>query len=285
MLDLESEIEHLIRRAIDEDVGTGDITSMACLPDSRETTSIFVMKQSGVIAGLPLLPLIYKEINPDIEITFLAQEGSYQKVGSQVAKVTGSVRGILTGERVALNMLQHASGVATITAEFVRKVANLRCDILDTRMTLPGLRPLEKYAVAIGGGKNHRNSLDDCGLIKASHLAYISAEEGHPISVAIQKIREINPTIPIEIQIDSLHNIEEVLKHDFRAILLRNMSAEELYHAIQTIRQVNNKVYLAYTGVVSLETIRPIAETGINGISVCALTHSVQGIDIGLRLK
>lgn len=284
-MDLEKEIEHLICRAIAEDVGSGDITSRACLPESRQTTGTFILKQSGVIAGQPLLQLLFNKIDPQIEVTLLAEEGSYQKIGTPIAKVSGPVLGILAGERIALNILQHASGVATTTAAYVKKINGLKCDILDTRKTLPGLRALEKYAVAIGGGKNHRNGLDDCFLIKSSHLAFMVESDRHPISEAIEKVKAYAKGTPIEIQIDDISHIEEVMKHEVRAILLRNLSIDELNNCIASIRKTNKKVYLAFSGDVVLETVRDFAETGVNGISVGALTHSVQDLDIGMRLK
>jgi len=284
-MDLQKEIEKLIERAIAEDIGLGDITSLACLPETRQTSGVFLLKQSGVVAGLPLLPLLFQALDAKVEIDLLAQEGSFQKMGTLIAKFSGPARTILAGERIALNLLQHASGVATTTAEYVKKIANLRCDILDTRRTLPGLRALEKYAVAVGGGKNHRNGLDDCFLIKSSHLSFLAGGSKHPISQAVEKIKSYDPNVPLEIQIDSINQVEEVLKHDFRAIMLRNMNIDELAHSVALIKRSNKKVYLAFSGSVTLDTVRAIAETGLNGISVAALTHSVPGIDIGLRLK
>ncbi len=284
-MDLEKELAQLIERAIHEDVRTGDITSLALLSDMRHASGVFVLKQCGIIAALPLLPIIFRRLHPAIDIELLVPEGSFQKTGTPIATVSGPAQAIITAERVALNLLQHASGVATITAEYVKKVAHLKCDILDTRKTLPGLRPLEKYAVAVGGGKNHRHGLDDCFLIKSSHLAFLAGSGLHPIAEAIEKIKNYNPKMPIEIQIDNPKNIEEVLKHDFRAIMLRNMTLDDLSHSVALIRSVNKRVYLAFSGNVCLETVRSLAETGVNGISVTALTDSVPGIDISLRLK
>lgn len=284
-MDLEKEIDQLIERAIEEDVRAGDLTSLACLPDTRQATGIFLLKQSATIAGLPLIPRLFNKLDPTLDVTLLAEEGSTQKAGTILAKISGSARSIFAGERIALNLLQHASGVATVTAEYVRRLADLRCDILDTRKTLPGLRALEKYAVAVGGGKNHRNGLDDYFLIKSSHLAFLAGGDRHPIAQAYERIKRHNEALPIEIQIDNPLFIEEALKYDFRAIILRGMSLSELEETITTIRKGNKKVYLAFSGGVTLDTIRPIAECGINGISVAALTHSVPGIDIGMRLK
>lgn len=284
-MDLEKEIEQLIDRAIAEDVRSGDITSMACLSDSRQTTGTFFLKQSGVVAGQPLLQLLFQKIDPRVEVSLLIEEGTYQKAGTLIAKISGPAPAIMSGERVALNLLQHASGVATITSTYVRKIAGLKCDILDTRKTLPGLRALEKYAVAVGGGKNHRNGLDDCFLIKPSHLAFLTGSDQHPISKAVEKVKLHNRELPIEIQIDDLAHIDEVLKHDVRAIMLRNLPTDELAECVAAIRKANKRVYLAFSGDVMLETVRDYAQTGINGISVGALTNSVQDLDIGMRLK
>jgi nicotinate-nucleotide pyrophosphorylase (carboxylating) len=284
-MDLEKEIDQLIQKAIAEDVCSGDITSLACLTDTRQITGAFVLKESATIAGLPLLPRLFKTLDPHLEVNLMVEEGSYQKAGTIIAKVYGSIRSILAGERIALNLLQHASGVATVTAEYVKKLTGLKCDILDTRKTLPGLRALEKYAVAVGGGKNHRNGLDDCYLIKSSHLAFMNASDKHPIAEAFERIKMHDVKLPVEIQIDTPLHMEEVLKHDFRAIMLRNMSLEEVSQCLNACRQANKRVYIAFSGNVSLDTIRTLGESGINGISVAALTHSVPGIDMGMRLK
>ncbi len=283
-MDIEKEIDLLIKRAIAEDVDHGDITTKACLHTSTEIQGSFQLKQSGVVAGLPLLPRIFQLLDPTIEVNPLVQEGSFQKAGTHIASITGSSSAILTGELVALNILQHASGVATITQEYVSRIAGLKCDIIDTRRTLPGLRALEKYAVAVGGGKSHRYNLADYFVIKSSHLAFLLVGPNHPIDEAVARVKAYNPQLPIEIQIDNAEYIETILKHDFRAIMLRNMTIDELAQCVATIRSVNKKIYLAFSGSVTLETIRALAETGINGVSVSALTHSIADIEMGLRL-
>ena len=284
-MDLEKEIDKLIERAIAEDIRSGDITSLACLSDNRQTTGAFLLKQSATLAGLPLLPRLFHALDPRLEVTLAVEEGSTQKAGTLIAKVSGSVRSIMAGERIALNLLQHSSGVATVTAEYVKKLAGLKCDILDTRKTLPGLRALEKYAVAVGGGKNHRNGLDDYFLIKSSHLAFLGTNDRHPIAEAVERIKALDAKLPIEIQIDNPLHIEEALKYDFRAIMLRSMTLDEIEHSLNAIRKANKRIYIAFSGNVTLDTVRTIAESGINGISVAELTHSVPDIDIGMRLK
>lgn len=284
-MDLEKEIDHLIERAIAEDIRSGDITTIACLSDSRQTTGAFLLKQSATISGLPLLPRLFHALDPRLEVSLAVEEGSAQKAGTILAKISGSVRSILAGERIALNLLQHSCGVSTVTAEFVKKLVGLKCDILDTRKTLPGLRALEKYAVAVGGGKNHRNGLDDCFLIKSSHLAFLGSSDRHPIAEAIERIKASDSKLPIEIQIDNPLHLEEALKYDIRAIILRGMSLAEVEQCQQLIRNTNKRIYIAFAGNVTLDSVRMLAESGVNGISVAALTHSVPGIDIGMRLK
>lgn len=284
-MNLEQEIDHLIERAIAEDIRSGDITSLACLPDTRQATGTFILKQSATLAGLPLLQRLFHRIDPRLEVCLPEQEGSCQKAGTTIAKVSGPIRSLLAGERIALNLLQHATGVATVTAEYVKKLNGLKCDILDTRKTLPGLRALEKYAVAVGGGKNHRNGLDECFLIKSSHLAFLGTSEHHPIAEAVERIKAVDNKLPIEIQIDNPLHIEEALKYEFRAIILRSMTLDEVEKCLCMIRKMNKRIYVAFSGNVALDNIRTLAESGINGISIAALTHSVPGIDIGMRLK
>lgn len=284
-MDLEKEINDLIARAVAEDICSGDITSMACLSDNRHTTGTFLLKQSATLAGLPLLPRLFHSIDPRLEVALAVEEGSSHKAGTIVAKVSGPVRSIMAGERIALNLLQHSSGVATVTAEYVKKIAGIKCDILDTRKTLPGLRALEKYAVAVGGGKNHRNGLDDYFLIKSSHLAFLGTSDRHPIAEAVERVKALDAKLPVEIQIDNPNHIDEALKYDFRAIILRNMTLNEIEHSLNAIRRTNKRIYVAFSGNVSLDTVRTLAESGINGISVAGLTYSVPDIDIGMRLK
>lgn len=285
IMDLEKEIEQLIDRCISEDIRTGDITSLACLSECRYTTGMLFLKQSGIVAGLPLLELLFRKLDPQTEVALMVPEGSLQKAGTQIAKVSGPAPAILSGERIALNLLQHASGVATITHAYVKKVSGLKCDILDSRRTIPGLRALQKYAVAAGGGKNHRSALDDCFVIKSAHLAFLPDQEQCPVARAIDKAKKYSHETPIEVQIDNIKDIEEVLNHDIRAIIFRNMSIEELSESVSLIRKSPKKIYLAFSGDVVLDTVRDFAETGINGICVSALTHSVQDIDIRMSLK
>lgn len=284
-MELEKEIERLIEIALAEDIGSGDITTEICIPEEISTSAKFVIKQACVLAGLPFLETLFKKIDPKIEVTLLANEGSFQKAGTIIAKITGPTRGILSGERVALNFLQHASGVATATASYVKKVAGLDCAILDTRKTLPGLRALEKYAVKVGGGRNHRFGLDDRFIIKVNHLSFIPAHSSHPISHAISLAKSKSPHLPIEVEIENSAHLNEALKHDISAIILINMTPEEIKKCAQKIKKTEKKVYIESSGAITLDTIRAYAETGVHGISLGAITHSVPAADIGMRLN
>lgn len=280
----EKDIEHLLERAIAEDIRSGDITSQACIPDHAITHAKLVMKQAGVVAGLPFLSLLFHLIDSSIEVVPLIEEGSFQKAGTIIAKISGPARGILSGERTALNLIQHASGVATTTAAYVKKVAGFGCAILDTRKTLPGLRSLEKYAVRVGGGSNHRFSLDDRFVIKTNHLAVLSATSSEPIRDAVKQVKALRPDLSIEIEIDDPQLLEEALNTDASVIILCNMTPDQVARCVEKIRSTNKKVYVESSGTITLDTIRAYAELGVDAISIGALTHSVPALDISMKM-
>ena len=282
-MDLDKEIERLIDNSIAEDIGSGDITTSACVPDHAVITGWFVLKQAGVLAGLPFLERLFKKIDPELSVQLLVEEGSFHKAGTILGKVTGHARGILTGERIALNMLQHASGVATVTAAFVRKLRGLNCVIMDTRKTLPGLRALEKYAVRVGGGINHRFGLDDRFIIKNNHLYFISTS--NPIKEAVRLVKAQQPNIPIEVEIHDLKQVDQALQTEAYAIMLSRMLPYEIGKAVKKIRKTDKKIYVESLGTITKETVRAYAETGVDGISIGSVTHSVPALDIVLRLK
>jgi nicotinate-nucleotide pyrophosphorylase (carboxylating) len=284
-MNLEAEVENLIDRAIAEDIGPGDITTEACISKNEKTSGRFVLKQAGILAGLPFLSIIFQKIDPSIKINLLVKEGSYQKAGAEIATIAGPARGILSGERIALNLIQHASGIATTTGRFVRKLAGLPCAIIDTRKTLPGLRALEKYAVKIGGGVNHRFGLNDRCIIKSNHLSFIEEKGTHAIQHAIEKARKLYPSVGIEIEIDNKDQLDHALKTGVDAVILLNISPDEIKKCVGKIRKTQTKVYVESSGTITLDTIRAFAETGVDGISVGALTYSVQDLDIRMRLK
>ena len=198
-MDFEEHIDRLLDTMIVEDIGSGDITTNACIPEDTTTSGKFVLKQSGVIAGFPYLEAFFKKIDERVEVIPYVEEGSRQKAGTVIGKVSGPARAILSGERVALNLLQHTCGVATITYEYVKKVAGFGCQILDTRKTLPGLRALEKYAVQTAGGVNHRFGLYDRFIIKNNHLAFFGGKTRRSIIDAYEKVKSFRSDLIIEI--------------------------------------------------------------------------------------
>lgn len=283
-LSIDPAIVQLIETAIQEDIGLGDLTSEALVPKEAMTTGRFVLKQAGVVAGLPLLEILFHKIDPLLQITLLVEEGSYQKAGTLIASVTGHAQGILSGERIALNLIQHTSGIASVTSQFVKKIKGLPCKILDTRKTLPGLRALEKYAVRVGGGTNHRFSLDERFIIKNNHLSFLVGKTSSPLQEAVKRARTHRPDLPIEIEITRTDQLPEVLETGIHAVMLTSISPQEVKRWIDPIRKKGKKVYIRSPGATLLETIRNYAETGIDGISIDSLTHSVPALDIVMRL-
>lgn len=277
-------IDHLLDVAIQEDIRTGDITSKACIPDESMLSVRFILKQAGVLAGLPFLETLFKKIDPRIEVQLFVPEGSFQKAGTLLCKIFGPARGIFSGERVALNLLQHASGIATLTNQYVKKVSGFDCLILDTRKTLPGLRALEKYAVKMGGGVNHRFGLDDRLIIKRNHLAFLATTSKNPIQEAVSRVKAHGGELPIEIEVQDMEQLIEALKTEAEAIMLCRLPPHEIKKCIPLIRKSGKKVYVESLGTITLETIQAYAETGVDGISLGSLTLSSNALDISMRL-
>lgn len=276
-------IEQLLETAIQEDMGSGDITTEACVNRSIVTSGKLILKQRGVIAGFPFLRRLFEKIDPEIQFTPLMEEGVFLKAGTVIAKISGPAHSIIKSERIALNLLCHLSGIATLTAEYVKKVRGLPCAILDTRKTLPGLRTAERYAVRMGGGINHRQGLSDLYIIKSHHLAFLAAETSQPILKAVELICKKNKNIPIEIEIENFNQLEEALSTNCQTILLDNMLPEDITRCTKRIRKTEKKVYIQSSGAITLDTIRLYAETGVDGIVVGALSN-VQSLEIGIRL-
>lgn len=282
-MDFAKEIDRLIDRALEEDLGNGDITTAACVPEEMITSGTIVLKQSGVLAGLPFLLKIFQKIDPKIDVTLYVDEGSHQRAGTIVAKVSGPARGILSGERLALNFIQHASGVASRTAAYCKKTVGTKCQILDTRKTLPGLRSLEKYAVSIAGGVNHRFGLCDRFIIKSNHLTFFAGSTDHPIIEAVKRVRSVQPEIPIEVEITDESQLEEALQTDAESIMLDHMIPDRIKSCVKRSVSSGKKIYLEAAGSITLETVPAYIETGVDGISISDLTHSVQALDISMR--
>jgi nicotinate-nucleotide pyrophosphorylase (carboxylating) len=263
--------------ALAEDVGSGDLTSLFFIPETRVSQGRIFAKEACVIAGVEVVRRVYRKLDPRLEILILRQDGSVVKPGETVIELSGLARTILTGERVALNFIQHLSAVATLTARFVEAVHGTRVTILDTRKTTPGLRALEKAAVKAGGGQNHRMGLYDGVMVKDNHL--LAKPE---LQKAILSIRAIHPNILIEVEADSVEQARNFVNlKGIDVILLDNMSQDQL-RACVSLRKPGLK--FEASGGVSLATVRQIAETGVDFISVGQLTHSARAIDFSLEL-
>lgn len=283
--------ERLIALALEEDLGAaGDITSKAIIPADLKGQAVFVARAAGVVAGLPAVALVLRAVDPHLQFqTFLdLEDGSRVNKGDRLASLAGSMRGILAAERTALNFLQHLSGIATLTRQYVDAVAGLPCQILDTRKTIPGWRLLAKYAVRQGGGHNHRMGLFDGILIKDNHLAALGGDvsfQWETVRDALRKARESSPGIPVEIEVENLEQMEGVLALRPDIVLLDNMDLEQLREAVRDPsleRTEEDFIFLEASGGVTLETVRAIAETGVDRISIGALTHSAPALDIAL---
>lgn len=273
----QSQIDPVIQAALEEDIGPGDVTSEATLPPDLMYVGRFVSKANGVIAGLQVVRRVLDSVDERIAFTPLVNDGDRVHKGEIIATVQGPARSLLTAERTALNFLQRMSGIATLTARFVEAVAGTGAIILDTRKTAPGLRLIDKWAVRLGGGQNHRIGLYDMVLVKDNHIAAVGG-----ITRAVNLIRDQARTpLPIEVEVKSMVELEEALALAPDRIMLDNMSLPEMRAAVSL---VNGRVPLEASGNVTLETVRAIAETGVDYISSGALTHSVQALDVSLEL-
>lgn len=270
-------IEPLVRMALLEDLGrAGDLTTDAIVPSGREATTLLVARQPGVVAGLDLARLAFQLIDPAIKMRVEVGDGATLAPGDVIASVSGPARGILTAERVALNLLTRLCGIATATASLVAAVQDYKADIVCTRKTTPGLRAIEKYAVRVGGGSNHRFGLDDAVLIKDNHVAVAGG-----VQQAIDRVRAQRPDLPVEVEVDRLDQLDEALEAGAETILLDNMDVGTLREAV---RRTRGRARLEASGGITLDTIRGVAETGVDAISVGALTHSVRALDIALEV-
>lgn len=273
----------LAKLALAEDLAAaGDLTSQALIPPERTGATILVARQPGVLAGLPAVAVTFALVDPALVLQTLLDDGSVIQPGDRLAVVSGQARAILRGERTALNFVQRLSGIATLTRRYVDAVAGTRCQILDTRKTAPGWRLLEKYAVRCGGGHNHRMGLHDGILIKDNHLAAL-AEHSDPVGEAVRTVRQKHGnSVPLEIEVDTLAQLESALKAKPDIVLLDNMSLADLKESVRRRDVLAPEVRLEASGGVTLNTVRSIAETGVDRISIGALTHSAPALDIAL---
>ena len=274
------EIEAAVTRALEEDLGrAGDITSIATVPEDAPGRAMLNTRQSGVIAGLPLVAASFKRLEPDIEIVPHARDGAAIAGRTTLLTISGNARAILGAERVALNFLGHLSGIATATAEFVRRIAHTKARVICTRKTTPGLRALEKYAVRCGGGFNHRFGLDDAMLIKDNHIAVAGG-----IAAVLKRAKAAaGHLVKIEIEVDSLDQLKEVLDVGLAdVVLIDNFDLDAMRKAVALVA---GRLVIEASGGITLESAAAIAETGVDYLSSGALTHSVTNLDVGLDIE
>lgn len=271
-------MDKMILSALEEDIGNGDITTLSTVDEDKVIDGSFIAKEKGVVCGLPVVKRIFELLDDTVRLEFNAMEGDFVEKGSVIAKISGPARSILTGERVALNFLQRLSGIATRTRTAQEQVAGTKAVIADTRKTTPGLRSVEKYAVRIGGGSNHRFNLADGVLIKDNHIAASGS-----IRNAISRAREMAPhTLKIEVEVETFDQIREALESKADIIMLDNMSIEDMTKAVGMI---NGRALVEASGNMGDKDLRGVAMTGVDIISIGALTHTIHAMDISLRFK
>ncbi|HKW47370.1 MAG TPA: carboxylating nicotinate-nucleotide diphosphorylase [Gemmatimonadaceae bacterium] len=268
-------LDALVRGSLEEDGAFDDLTTIATVVSERRARAALVARENGVVCGVALALNSFRLLDPKVAIRIDVEDGMRVSSGASVLFVNGNARALLSAERVALNFLQRLSGIASLTAEFVAMVAGTGAKILDTRKTTPGWRQLEKYAVRAGGGYNHRMNLSSAVLIKDNHLAALDGD----IAKAVQRARELAPDVKIEVECDNLEQVERAVAASADIIMLDNMTLDEMRSAV---RHVRKRSILEASGGVNLSTVRDIAETGVDWISVGALTHSAPAMDLGL---
>ncbi|MBW4465965.1 MAG: carboxylating nicotinate-nucleotide diphosphorylase [Pegethrix bostrychoides GSE-TBD4-15B] len=274
-------LDRWLRDWLLEDIGRGDQTTAALFLDSPPVGQAqWVVKEAGVIAGLPVAALVFELLNPAVCFTAVVPEGSCCEPGQIVAKIQGSLDALLTGERLALNLAMRLSGIASLTRQYTAQIADLPAQLVDTRKTTPGLRSLEKYAVQVGGAANHRLGLDDGVMIKDNHIAAAGG-----ITQAVQNIRACIPyPLTVEVETESLEQVNEALASGADIIMLDNMPAELMRQAVTQIRQTNSRIKIEASGNITLETIRAVAETGVDYISSSAPITRSTWLDLSMRM-
>jgi nicotinate-nucleotide pyrophosphorylase (carboxylating) len=275
-------IHRWVELALAEDIGTGDATTLATVPAQAAACATMVAREPLVISGLALAEAVFRQLSAAVQVQSCAADGQSLARGRPLLRLTGPAQSILTGERVALNFVQRLSGIATLTAQYVAEVRHTEAQILDTRKTTPGWRPLEKYAVCCGGGRNHRYGLFDQILIKDNHLAALRGARPNAIAAAVSRARLQYPQLKVEVEADTLEQVAQAVDAGVDLILLDNMTVEQLRAAVAL---VNRRSRTEASGGVNLSNARAIAETGVDFISVGALTHSARAVDIALDFE
>jgi len=278
----ENQLNTLIDLAIEEDTGGGDITSESLIPESLQAKTTLLAKAEGVLAGIDLAKLVFIKLDPDLKFKTSLKDGVQLNPGDIIATITGNARSILKAERVALNFLQKLSGIATQTKQYVDLIKDLPVDILDTRKTTPGIRLLEKYAVAMGGGRNHRFNLSDGILIKDNHLASLRAHGMTLKEIVIKAKQNVPQGIKVEVEVTNLKEVNEAVSAGADIIMFDNMSPALMRRAVKIVPA---SIYTEASGGITLKNLRTVAETGVNFISIGALTHSSKALDISLEFQ
>ena len=273
------EIQSAVRAALAEDVGGGDVTSLSTIPASAKFSVVMRAREPMVVAGITFAETAFRLLSRNLRVKRFVRDGQALKAGATILHVSGSARAILSAERVALNFVQRLSGVATLTRHYVDEVRGTGAQILDTRKTTPGWRRIEKYAVACGGGRNHRVGLFDMVLIKDNHLAALRDAKPNAVAAAVMRARGKFPKLKIEAEADTLAQVNQAVEARADIILLDNMSLSELR---QAVKLVGTRAKTEASGGVNLKTVRAIAKTGVDFISVGAITHSARAVDVGL---
>lgn len=274
-----SVIDPIVNAALAEDAPDGDITSSTVIPAEASATAVLSAREPGVFSGAAVFESAFRLVDPAVRVNLLAHDGDRFAAGDVLARVEGNARAILTAERIGLNFTQRMSGIATLTAEFVRATQGTKAVILDTRKTTPLLRAFERHAVVCGGGRNHRFSLSDGFMAKDNHLAVLTAG-GTDITTALRRVQsELPAGMLFEVEVDKLDHIEAVIAGGVTVIMLDNFSLEDLRAGVT---QVAGRALVEASGGVNLDTVRGIAQTGVDFISVGALTHSARALDLGL---
>jgi nicotinate-nucleotide pyrophosphorylase (carboxylating) len=277
-----TEICRAVQAALAEDIGEGDVTTLATVPETATARAVLRAREPLVVAGLDFAEAAFHELSAAVKIEHLAKDGRRVKAGVNLLKISGPARAILSAERVALNFVQRLSGIATLTAQFVDAIKDTPAQILDTRKTTPGWRRFEKYAVACGGGRNHRFGLDDMVLIKDNHLAELRGAKPNAIAAAVQRAHAKFPQLKIEVEADTVEQAGQAADAGADIILLDNMNPVQLRLAVQ---KVKGRAKTEASGGVNLGNVQTIAKTGVDFISVGALTHSARAVDIGLDFE
>lgn len=279
---MERPAKNIISLALAEDLGDiGDITSQLLLDSSKKGEAVIIAKQIGILAGLNIVEQVFKKIDPALVITKLLNDGARVTNNTEILIIKGTVASILSAERTALNFLQRLSGIATLTSLFVEKIRGTKAKILDTRKTTPGLRHLEKYAVRVGGGQNHRIGLYDMVLIKENHLA-VAGGITNAVNQIKQSMRNENHDFKIEVEASSIEQVKEALTSNIDRVMLDNMSFSQIRKCVNLI---DGRLETEVSGNVTLDSVREIAETGVDYISVGALTHSAKALDMSLLIR